>query len=41
MQVVAKIAAHPGSNVRAMANHLQQNFLISGSFDRTVKLFGG
>jgi len=39
LQVVDKLKAHPGSNVRAMATDVQSNRVFTGSFDKTVKAF--
>ncbi len=39
MQVVEKVVAHPGSNVRALASNAAGTQMITGSFDKTVKVF--
>lgn len=40
VQVVSKLAAHPGSNVRTMASDTAHGRLYTGSFDKTVKVYG-
>ena len=37
--MVEKLVAHPGSNVRTLASNAAGTQLITGSFDRTVKVF--
>lgn len=39
LQVVEKVVAHPGSNVRALASNAAGTQLITGSFDKSVKVF--
>lgn len=39
-KVVTKLAAHPGSNVRTMASDEAHGKLYTGSFDKTVKVYG-
>lgn len=40
LQVVDKLKAHPGSNVRTMAIDVQSSRLLTGSFDKAIKIFG-
>ena len=40
-QVVEKLAAHPGSNVRAVASDAAGTLFITGSFDKSVKMYTG
>jgi hypothetical protein len=39
-QVVSKLAAHPGSNVRTMVADEAHGKLYTGSFDKSVRVFG-
>lgn len=39
-QVASKLAAHPGSNVRTMVADEAHGKLYTGSFDKSVRVFG-